>query len=289
MSEAPDTSRISFTALYTGQVWQRNGLGDPVLDTFAGSALYTLVAPVNFAGGLLRRGFDLETMLLHRHKLIDHLLDEAIRGAGVRQVVEVATGMSPRGIRFRRRFRADGLRYVEADLPGMAARKRARLERGGYLCDEHRVVDCNALALSGPQSLVEIFRAQLDLQQPAAIVTEGLVNYFGADELHTMWSGFRAALDLCPRGIYLSDIALDLGSDPLAPVVRTAKLALEAFTRGRTHLHFADAAACVAALHEAGFATSEVLNPKDFTAQLALPEIDGDALVRVLRAAVATR
>lgn len=287
MTEAPDTSRISFTALYTGQVWQRHGLGDPALDTWAGSLLYGAVAPFNLLGGWLRRGLDLETMLLHRHKLIDHLLDAAIHESGVRQIVEVAAGMSPRGIRYRRRYRDLGLLYVEADLPGMAGRKRVRLARGGYLDERHRVVECNALATSGPQSLVELFRAQLDPTQPTAIVTEGLVNYFSVEELQVMWSGFRAALATTPFGVYVSDIALDLGDDPYASVVRAAKLVLEAMTRGRTHLHFADAEACRAALARAGFTASEIFNPKEFTESLELPPVAGDSLVRVLRATVA--
>ena len=32
---APDTSSISFTALYTGQVWVRNGLSEPFFQTLS--------------------------------------------------------------------------------------------------------------------------------------------------------------------------------------------------------------------------------------------------------------
>jgi len=286
MADAPDTSRISFTALYTSQVWQRHGLGDPVLDHIGGAALHAAVMPLNFAGNLLRRGFDLETMLLQRHLLIDHLLEEAIVGDGVRQVVEVAAGLSPRGIRFRKRFADVGLRYVEADLPAMAADKRARLERGSYLCADHLVVECNALAKQGPGSLSRVFRDHLDLDAPAVIITEGLVNYFPPEQLRTMWRGFRAALQLCARGIYLSDIAFELGGDPLAPLVHASKRVLGWLTRGSTHLHFPDAAVCAAALRAAGFADAGVYDPVDFIDRLGLPVVDGAALVRVLRAEV---
>jgi O-methyltransferase involved in polyketide biosynthesis len=284
LHESPDTSRISFTALYTGQVWQRHGLGDPVLESLPARVLHALLIPLNATGGWLRQGFDLETVLLQRHKLIDHFLEEAIAAHGVRQVVEVAAGLSPRGIRFRKRHRAHGLRYVEVDLPGMAARKRERLRAGGYLGPEHVVVAGNALATGGSGSLPEIFREHVDLSAPAAIVSEGLVNYFPIEDLRIIWGGFREALELCPHGIYLSDITFDLRRDRYARVIGVLKAVLELAVRGRTHLHFADARECVAELAAVGFRESAVFDPREFEDALGLPASEGEALVRVLRA-----
>ncbi len=71
---------------------------------------------------ILGRG-TLESYLLARHRAIDSLLTTAIEEHGIRQVIEVAAGLSPRGWRFAQRY-GDRLTYIEADLPGMAERKR---------------------------------------------------------------------------------------------------------------------------------------------------------------------
>ena len=81
------------------------------------------------------------------------MLEDAIRPGHVGQVLEVAAGMSPRGWRFTERH--PDLVYVEADLPDMAARKRAALERIGRPAT-HRVVELDALAATGPLSLASV-------------------------------------------------------------------------------------------------------------------------------------
>src|SRR5581483_1125392 len=86
----------------------------------------------------------LEEYLLARHRAIDALLERAIERDGTGQVIEVAAGLSPRGWRFAQRY-GERLVYVEADLPEMAERKRAALERIGSLSERHRVREVDAL------------------------------------------------------------------------------------------------------------------------------------------------
>jgi len=95
----PDTSRISFTALYTGYVWYKHGLSDEILKTEQGAWLYRSLKPFNALANRLSPGLSLETMLLQRHALIDHFLTEAIAENGSLQIIEVAAGLSPRGLR----------------------------------------------------------------------------------------------------------------------------------------------------------------------------------------------
>ena len=64
--------------------------------------------------GRLLIGADIDTFLLHRHMVIDHLLDQAI-ASGYTQVIELASGLSGRGYAFCGRYGA--LRYIETDLP----------------------------------------------------------------------------------------------------------------------------------------------------------------------------
>ncbi|HZO77764.1 MAG TPA: class I SAM-dependent methyltransferase, partial [Solirubrobacteraceae bacterium] len=116
---------ISPTAHYTGFVWARNGLSPPSLATPEGRVLFeSLQAPMAISDFL--GGGTLEAYLLARHRAIDALLQRAIEARGVGQVIEIAAGMSGRGLRFRQRY-GDRLLYVEADLPAMAERKRRTL------------------------------------------------------------------------------------------------------------------------------------------------------------------
>jgi hypothetical protein len=89
---------ISPTAHYTGYVWARNGLSPPELRTIEGRVLFESLRPVNTVNSLLGRG-SLEQYLLARHRAIDLLLERAIDDHGIRQVIEIASGLSARGWR----------------------------------------------------------------------------------------------------------------------------------------------------------------------------------------------
>ncbi len=138
------TGRVSPTAHYTGYVWARNGLSHPELETVEGRVLFETLRPTMAVTGAIGSG-TLETYLLARHLAIDALLQRAIDRHGLTQVLEVACGLSPRGWRFSQRY-GERITYLEADLPAMAARKRAALERMGALSERHRVVDVDVLA-----------------------------------------------------------------------------------------------------------------------------------------------
>jgi O-methyltransferase involved in polyketide biosynthesis len=244
--------RIGPTAHYTGYVWARNGLSHPELATTEGRILFESLQP----GMLVSRamgGPTLEAYLLARHRAIDALLERAIEGGGVTQVIEVACGLSPRGWRFATRYGAR-LRYIDADLPEMAARKRAALERMGSLTDHHQVREVDALKDDGPGSLAAV-TAELDDQRGLAIITEGLLGCLPTDAVEGVWGRFARALDGFPAGRYISDLHL---GGAVTPPVQAFRLLLSAFVRGRVYLHFDDAAAGEAALRAAGFATARV-------------------------------
>jgi O-methyltransferase involved in polyketide biosynthesis len=273
-------SRISPTAHYTGMVWARNGMSHPALESFRGRAMYTLLQPVVRAAQ--RAGVpDVHRFLLTRHRLIDARLTAAIERGEITQIVEIAAGLSPRGWRFKRKF-GERIAYIEADLPGMAARKRDALERMGA-SPGHRVVEIDALADEGPLSLSALC-AGLDRRRGLAIVTEGLVNYFSEDAVRGMWRRFSRELAGFSSGAYWSDLFLssEVGGARAAPFVHF----LSAFVRGKVHLHFAQASAAEQALRECGFADARLLDPGDHAEALG----DATAIsrsVRVVEARVA--
>ncbi len=245
--------RIGPTAHYTGYVWARNGLSHPELETREGRVLFDSLQPgmlVSRAAG----GATLESYLLARHRAIDALLERAIERGEVSQVIEVACGLSPRGWRFARGF-GNRLTYVEADLPEMAERKRAALERIGSLSDHHRVREVDALRDDdGPGSLAAI-AAELNAGEGLAIITEGLLGYLSTDAVAGVWRRFARTLDGFAAGRYISDLHL---GGALTPQVRVFRVLLSAFVRGRVYLHFSDVREAVQALVAAGFRDARV-------------------------------
>ena len=278
-----DPKRVSPTAHYTGYVWVRRGLSDQRLATWQGRALFHAVQPFVRLASPLVHGFTLEKLLLMRHAILDHLLTEAIESGRVGQVVEVASGLSPRGFRFVQRYPA--LRYVEADLPGMARRKSRALADAGLLADRHRVVAVDALADSGPLCLERVLPGLLDSGKGTAVVTEGLVNYFDLPTMKAVWARLAAVLRRYPAGVYLTDLHLG-GETAGLPVALAFSRLLGIFARGAVHLHFADAGEGQTAFREAGFETTTLHRPSDLRAHVTLPDVRLPDILRIVEARV---
>jgi O-methyltransferase involved in polyketide biosynthesis len=260
VSAAP--TAVSPTAHYTGYVWARNGLSHPELASTEGRLLYESLRAPMIASRLLG-GPTLEAYLLARHRAIDALLERAIEEGGVTQVIEVAAGLSPRGWRFSRRYGAS-LTYIEADLPGMAERKRSALERMGSLGEHHRVEPLDALRDAGPASL-SAATAALDPTEGLAIITEGLLGYVDRASVLDIWHRFAGELSAFRSGFYLSD--LHLGSTEARAEVRAFRILLSAFVRGRVHLHFGSEREAVAALEDAGFRHASLRRASEIAAE----------------------
>ena len=274
------SSAISPTAHYTGYVWARHGLGDADLATGPGRLLFTagqgLMAPLDLLGGPT-----LEHFLLARHRIIDHLLDEAIAAGTVGQVVELAAGLSPRGLELTRRHR--DLAYVEVDLPGMATRKQEILRGKGADPARHRAVTADVLddaafssVFTGPSSL-------LDPSVGTAVVTEGLLNYFPREAVLGLWRRTARELRRFPQGRYYSDLHV---ASRTGRADRVFIAGLSAFVRGQVHLHFADVPEAVDALRASGFDEARLIAPREFAGSMPDMEAAGADRVRVVEARV---
>ena len=260
MSPTPssDSSRISPTAHYTAQVWFRYGMSHPALETRLGRRLHAALAPANLLYKFSGKP-NLDEMLLARHRTLDFLLEREIAAGRVSQVIEVAAGLSPRGLSFTRQH--PELRYIEADLPDMAAHKRRALERAGRGRDHH-VVEIDALADDGPTSIGELAARHLDPTRGTAIVTEGLISYFARDAVEGMWRRFATTLRGFPHGVYFSDLntAGDVSGLHTAKAFRRV---LQIFARGQVYLHYDSPDEAAAALRAAGFAQATIHRPND--------------------------
>jgi O-methyltransferase involved in polyketide biosynthesis len=193
-------------------------------------------------------GPTLEGPLLARHRVIDSILDDLIR-EGVSQVIEIACGMSPRGWRFSERF-GEQLIYVEADLPGMAQRKRDALARMGSLTDRHRVADLDVLQEGGPGSLEDLAET-LDPAKGLAIITEGLLTYLEDDTVDALWARFAAVLGRFDKGAYMSDLRFAKRGRGLSE--QAFDVVLGAFVRGKVHPYRGDETIAETTLRNAGF------------------------------------
>lgn len=278
----PDSSGISFTALYTGQVWTAHGLSAPGFSTLRGRLLYRSLAPFEYLSQVLVGG-NLRSFLLQRHYLIDHLLRQAIARDGVTQVLEIACGLSPRGYRFTRAY--PQLRYLEADLPAMARRKQGLLQRLGCDASRHQALPCDILAETGDDTLAAVMET-LDPQAPLVVITEGLVNYFPLDTISHFWSRLHDTFSRFPLGIYLTDNYPLAPRQPYARSLRALAAGLGRLSRSQVSFHFDSDDAAVRHFEALGFQDVHCHNPAHYRDRLPLPAVRDPVLVRVIEARV---
>lgn len=274
------SAHISPSAHYTGYVWYRHQLADSAFVTDLGRWIHAVLRPITW-GARVGFGIDLESLLLQRHLLIDARLTQAIERGGVCQVVEIACGLSPRGRRFTARY--PNLRYIEADLPVMAARKRLLLQSQGWLSANHQVKAVDILAGEGRDTLANLF-AGLDHSLPILVITEGLVNYFELPVIEAFWTRLAEQLRVFPQATYLTDLYPNLQEHPRYRQLRWGVELVGRLTRGSYPLHYRNAAEIVAGFARCGFSSTQVLDPDQHAQALGLPAPRSPGLVRVIEA-----
>ncbi|NYH77865.1 O-methyltransferase involved in polyketide biosynthesis [Actinopolyspora biskrensis] len=255
----PRPDSISPTAHYTGYVWARNGLGGGELATTRGGWYYRALQPAM----VLSRAFGgpvPEDFLLARHGVIDHLLSAAIEAGHVDGVLELASGMSPRGHEFARRH-GSAISYVETDLPDMAARKRDALDKLGSLGPNHRVEALDVLRGHGGDDLLAL-ADEFTSGKGLAVISEGLLNYLPTEELRTLWARVLAVLRRFGAGLYLSD--LHVAEDNRGPVDALGATLLGRFVGTGLHFHFTIPEEVRKALTSTGFDPVELYLPSEF-------------------------
>lgn len=276
-----DAAQISPTAHYTGQTWLHHGMSDPALATLLGLILFHGLRPLDRTLHVLGQP-TVDGFLLARHRAIDAHLRSVIEDGSVTQIVEVACGLSPRGLRFHREY-GDSILYVEADLPGMARLKRRQLREAGSLGEYHRVMEVDALADEGSDSLAELM-ATLDPHRGTAIITEGLINYFDQATAEAMFARFARALEPFPTGLFLTDLYLAGDNDHI--LVRLFSAGLAVFVRGRVHVFYSDENEVVRAMQEAGFGAATAERASDHPAAGKAGRDPAASMVRVVRAVI---
>lgn len=276
-----DSSGISFTALYTGAVWQRNGLSEAGLTPTAGHALYSLMTPLEGLSRVIAGG-NIRTFLLQRHLIIDQLIADAVEHRGINQVLEIACGLSPRGIRLRRHY--PHLHVVETDLPAMATRKAAYLAANGQLGEHHQVRPLDIFADGGPMALERVIEDQFDPTRPILVVSEGLTSYFALPDISQFWRRLARCLAARPGSAYITETYLKPENGLIGSGLNLLRGALGNMTRAQVSFHFHDGNEASRHLASLGFDGVSAINPEDFYGRLPIPESRGNPLVRILDA-----
>ena len=192
---------LSITAKYTGECWVFGKFEHAeLLATDETKLVFDATnAVLDLTSGKAQPS--LPHSLVQRHAMIDRLLSDWLRNQnGEGQVLELAAGLSARGVRFTK----DPLvTYTEVDLPSVLGKKRELLARttegqDATLRDNLRYVagDLTHLDLS----------ALVDPSRPVFIITEGLCMYLEAEAQRLLWQRLSK---LCAQPS--SEYTFDLG------------------------------------------------------------------------------
>lgn len=266
-----DTSRISITAHMTGYTWYANGLSSAAFATMPGRLFYHATRPWMRMGGRVLGIADFEATLLQRHRIIDHLLEKAVEEKGVGQVLELACGLSARGVRFMEKYGPEKLRYVEADLPGMAARKKKLLQDAGLLGENHFVVPVNILAGEGELSLEQAASHTLDPNVPTAVITEGITYYFPLEPMKDLWGRIANLLSSGSGGVYLYDDFARSSSPFYTNLLMAWTWLVGIVAQGKMHLHFLSGQEVNDTFCGLGFCDVSVHRPEAFAGVVPIP------------------
>lgn len=280
--KAFQSSSISFTALYTSQVWQHNGMEIPGAGHREGQTLYKILSPLDRLISKIS-GDSVRTFLLQRHHIINHLLDTSIQKDNTTQVLEIASGMSPRGYRFKLQY--PNIHYVESDLPAIAERKRQLQLGAEQQATNHQVIDLDIFS-TADDSLEVLIREQFDPTQPIVVITEGLVNYFPLSDMTYFWKRLRTALSDFTEARYLTDTYLPPDSLTLQGISWSFTKLLGLVSRSQACIHFKDDIEAKDHFSALGFNNIKVRDPRDYYLRLPIPKSRNVPIVRVIEASI---
>ena len=225
--EAPSEGDLSVTALYTSQVWRWGDLpGARLFDTGIGRLVFGAVTVALGIMKLFRWSLPaLRHGLLQRHVAIDQVVERASVG----QVLELAAGLSRRGVSMT--GAQPELRYVEVDLPHVVARKRellarteagrAAAERPGWQLVAADVADVD-------------LGAHVDVSKPVVVIAEGLLMYLDAVAQRGLWARIAELLSRGAGGTFVFDLVPPCEQPQPGVIGRALAWCMGRFTGGRT-------------------------------------------------------
>ena len=260
---ASDKNPLGVTALYTSQAWIQGGLPEASLfDTRAGQAVYHTTNAIYGLARWLRPGMSpILAGLLHRHLMIDHLLDLQDPS----QVLELAAGLSARGAR----YCANGRPYIEVDLPPVIQAKVDLLQRSPRGRDI--TARPNLRRVAGDVTRLNL-AGLLDPTSSALVIAEGLHMYLDVATQRRLWGAIAHALGRGAGGAFVFDHFRRSPSQRPGPI---ASAVLRTMRTWQRHIGFRPdrrpRKALERDLHAAGFDRVEIFRSQDVAHRWGLP------------------
>lgn len=208
---------------------------------------------------------------LARPIIIDHLLRESVpKDESNIVIVEIAAGLSPRGLRLAREM--PHATVIEVDLPDVIAEKQRRIKRGRDL-----EIPPNLEWLAGDLATTPLTELMGD-RRAHAISAEGLVGYLRHPHIITLSKSLRECLH--PGGVFITDLGLREGVQQIEEVARF-------FSRqaGSWYGTADDIDQAQQLMYDSGFSKVEAYLPNDLTDKIDLPEpiLDISCFLRSVR------
>lgn len=276
-----DTSRITPIMHYLGHVWVRHGLSPSDWSTIQGQVLYHMLAPADRLTMWTQKGMSFESMLLQRHRIIDYLLETQIR-KGCEQVIELASGLSGRGLRFCKKY--PKLHYIETDLPAALSIKKQLYSLVAPNPSHLETLPVNVLIDDGPQSMKLELLPRLQRRKQTVVIMEGLLNFFDKEDLLHIWRNISHLFkNLDSFGSYISEYHLGGGIHNHLIANFFSKL-VGHYARGKVHFAFDDEEQLKRALMASGFKSVFYYNPIEFYKKLEIPRFGYGDLVTMFEA-----
>jgi O-methyltransferase involved in polyketide biosynthesis len=257
---------LSVTALYTSAAWSWGGLPNAeLLEHPRARGVFravngTLAMTRPFVGG----GAPLRVSLLHRHVLIDALL----RASKARAVVELAAGLSRRGVSF---SEDPALTYVEVDRDSVIATKRdllSRTEAGRTALGRANLVLRAADVTETP------FDELAPEGAPLFVIAEGLLMYLEAHAQRALAAAIAARLSR-GGGTFVFDFVPPCEQPAPGTVGRGLEWLMKRFTKGQAFAKDVRTRGDVIAdLRAAGFDRVEAIEPRSVARDYGLPYPD---------------
>ncbi len=268
-----DANPLGVTALFTSQAWIRGGLPEADLfDTGPGRAVYYGTTAIYRVARWLRPGMTpMLAGLLHRHLMIDHLLEDQ----DLDQVLELAAGLSARGAR----YSAGGDPYTELDLPGVIDAKRQLLQRSPR--GREVAARPNLRLVAGDVKSLDL-DALLTPRASALVIAEGLHMYLDVATQRRLWRTIAEGLGRGAGGAFVFDHFRRTPAQRPGPVSSAVLRTMRGWQRRigfrpdrRSHK------ALVRDLRAAGFDGVEIFRSRDVARAWALPraEVPTDAVI----------
>ncbi len=265
-SDTPkESGDLSVTALYTAQTWRWGRL--PNAELFESKESRAVFGVTNIALAVMKlfswKLKSLRHSLLHRHVMIDALIDEVKPDV----VIELAAGLSRRGVTVSSDERIE---YWEIDLPHVVAKKKMRRERTPtgqamlqrsnhhWIAEDVRNVPLQTMSRS---------------HNKRVYVAEGLCMYLQPNEQRTFWS--RIAEDVRSAmgpALFVFDLVPWCEQPKPGWFGRALEWLMKRFTKGQSFARDERTRETICAdLKASGFQNVQALEPRDVLQRWRLP------------------